>query len=62
MLQTTNKVSKPTLTLSLVLFLGVLWLAYGYFQKSSLALVGGLLVIAVGAISGILQIAVRGRT
>jgi hypothetical protein len=46
---------------AVVLLLGVLALAYGYFQQSKIGFYGGLVVTAAGVLISVLRIVMRGN-
>ncbi len=50
------KVQTGSMILAVVLLAGILSIAYGHFQRSSLALTTGLIVTAAGVLVGILRI------
>ncbi len=50
------KVQTRFVVLGAVLFIGVLLLAFGHYQHSSLLLVSGLIVIGAGVLNGVIRI------
>lgn len=54
-----KKVTAKHLVIAVVLLLGIMVLAYGYFYESKIGLYVGLLVTAAGVLVGILQIILR---
>jgi uncharacterized membrane protein len=57
---TRSKVGKGQLVLAVVLLLGVLVMAYGYFQHSKAGIYIGAAVIVAGVLNGIVQMIGRG--
>ena len=63
-MQTAHKIVKTQtdlIILSGVLLVGMLLIAYGYFQKSSLTLITGLIVTGAGVLNGIFKIVIKGN-
>jgi hypothetical protein len=56
-----KKVTAKHLVIAVVLLLGIMVLAYGYFYESKIGLYVGLLLTAAGVLVGILQIILRGN-
>ena len=54
-----NHFPKADTALATVLLIGILILAYGYYQQSHIAFYLGLIVIVAGVLSGILRIILR---
>lgn len=59
--RTRSNVSWGQLGLATVLLLGVLVIAYGYFQQSKAGLYVGLVLTAAGVLNGVIQIVIRGH-
>ena len=51
-----SRVTNGQLVLAAVLLLGLLLVAYGYFQQNTIGLYVGLLIIVAGVLNGVLQI------
>jgi len=63
-METAHKIVKTQtdlIILSGVLLVGMLLIAYGYFQKSSLTLITGLIVTGAGVLNGIFKIVIKGN-
>jgi hypothetical protein len=54
-----KKVTAKHLVIAVVLLLGIIVLAYGYFYESKIGLYVGLLVTAAGVLVGVLQMIIR---
>jgi hypothetical protein len=48
--------------LGIVFLAGIVVLTYGYLQRSEISLIIGLVVIGAGVLSGIIGIAINGKT
>jgi drug/metabolite transporter (DMT)-like permease len=55
-----ERATRGQIALSVVLFLGVVTIAYGYFRPSRIGLYAGLLVTAGAVISGVIAVVTRG--
>ena len=63
-METAHKIVKTQtdlIILSGVLLVGMLLIAYGYFQQSCLTLITGLVVTGVGVLNGIFKIVIKGN-
>ena len=63
-METAHKIVKTQtdlIILSGVLLVGMLLIAYGYFQQSSLTLITGLIVTGAGVLNGIFKIVIKGN-
>jgi hypothetical protein len=56
-----EKVTAKHLVIAVVLLLGIMVLAYGFFYESKIGLYVGLLLTAAGVLVSILQIILRGN-
>ena len=54
-----KKVTAKYVAIAVVLLLGIMVLAYGYFNESKIGLYVGLLVTAAGVLVGVLQMVIR---
>jgi hypothetical protein len=63
-METAHKIVKTQtdlIILSGVLLVGMLLIAYGYFQQSSITLISGLIVTGSGVMNGIFKIVIKGN-
>ncbi len=56
-----NTADAGVLITATVLLLGILLLAYGYFQQGAVAFATGLAVTVIGVVGGILQVTVLAK-
>ena len=54
-----EKVTAKYVAIAVVLLLGIMVLAYGYFYESKIGLYVGLLLTAAGVLVGVLQMVIR---
>ena len=54
-----KKIPAKYVVIAVVLLLGIMVLAYGYFNESKIGLYVGLLVTAAGVLVGVLQMVIR---
>jgi len=56
------KIPTASVVLGIVFLAGIVVLTYGYLQRSEISLIIGLVVIGAGVLSGIIGIAINGKT
>jgi hypothetical protein len=56
------KIPTGSVVLGVVFLAGIVVLTFGYLQRSEISLIIGLVVIGVGVLSGIIGIAINGKT
>jgi len=55
-----KKVTAKYVAIAVVVLLGIIVLAYGYFYESKIGLYAGLLLTAAGVFVGVLEMIIRG--
>jgi hypothetical protein len=56
------KIPTGSVVLGVVFLAGIVFLTFGYLQRSEISLIIGLVVIGAGVLSGIIGIAINGKT